>query len=273
MRSLDLVADRLERPCSSVSRSPALELGRSAVPGTRAGPSLKSAVRDESSSANASPSIASTSAVSSERWMQRLVSPIATVGAAASWPTSAVAVASSSASGTARWMSPQSAASAPESLRPSSSSSLARATPTRRGSSQVAPLSALKPRSRNGSQKRPYSVAIVKSAASASWKPSPAAQPRTAQTTGQLELGEQLDQAVRLQRRAALEAAGPRSRRVPAPGALVATQSAPEQKSVPVLPMHDRRAASRRWRPPRAPRRCAGPRRCRASSCAPAGPA
>ena len=43
---------------------------------------MKSAVRDDSSSANASFCIASTSPVSSERWMQCLVSPMATVAAA-----------------------------------------------------------------------------------------------------------------------------------------------------------------------------------------------
>ncbi len=59
------------------------------------------------------------------------------------------------------------------SARPSSSSSRARTSPTRRGSSHVAPLSGVKPRSPNGSQKRASSAATVKSAASAIWKPMP----------------------------------------------------------------------------------------------------
>jgi hypothetical protein len=118
-------------------------------------------------------------------------------------------------------------------------------------SSQVAPLSALKPRSMNGSQKHADSAAIVKSAASASWKPSPAAQPRTRRRPA-AGSREQLDQPMRLERRAALEAAGARSR----PAALDATQSAPEQKSRRCR-RGRRRAARRRWRRSRAPRRCA----------------
>ena len=79
---------------------------------------------------------------------------------------------------------PQAAASAPLTGRPRSSSSLARATPTSRGSSQVAPLSGVKPRLTKGSQNRLSSAATVKSEARAIWHPSPAAQPCTAHTTG-----------------------------------------------------------------------------------------
>ncbi len=61
---------------------------------------------------------------------------------------------------------------------------MARATPTSRGTSQVAPLSGVKPRFTKGSQKRLSSAATVKSEAKAIWQPSPAAQPCTAATTG-----------------------------------------------------------------------------------------
>ena len=53
-----------------------------------------------------------------------------------------------------------------------------------RGSNHAAPLSGVKPRAMNGSQNRASSAATQKSAASAMWKPSPAAQPRTTATMG-----------------------------------------------------------------------------------------
>ena len=60
---------------------------------------------------------------------------------------------------------PHSAARAPVSFSPSSKSSLARATPTRRGRSQVAAPSGVKPRATKGSQNVAVSAATVKSAA------------------------------------------------------------------------------------------------------------
>ena len=74
------------------------------------------------------------------------------------------------------------------------------------------------------------SAATVKSAARARWQPRPAAQPRTAQTTGSCDGGDELDQPVRGRAGCAGQIAGARAlgRRV-----LVATQSAPAQKSSP----------------------------------------
>ena len=118
---------------------------------------------------------------------------------------------SSSSVGTARWIMPHSAASAPDTSRPSSSSSRARTSPTRRGSSHVAPLSGVNPRSTNGSQNRRVGAATQKSAASASLNPMPAAQPCTSQTTGIWMLTMQRDEPVRLRRQPALDAADPRA--------------------------------------------------------------
>ena len=111
-------------------------------------------------------------------------------------------------------------------LAPSSSSSLARATPTRRGSSQVAPLSGLKPAlggtaPRSGRLGRDGEVGGERELAA---EPGGPAAHRAHHR--QLDLGDQLDQPVRLQRRAPLEAAGARPGS-PALGRLVATQSAP----------------------------------------------
>lgn len=103
------------------------------------------------------------------------------------------------------------------------------ATPTSLGTSQLAPLSGVKPRVTNGSQKRLSSAAMVKSAASASWQPRPAAQPRTAHTTGSWT-----SKSIAIRRCAC---SGVRRCRLPGRGfwtdALEATQSEPEQKSAP----------------------------------------
>ena len=163
----------------------------------------------------------------------------------------------------ARWIAPHVGGfGAATSSRPSSSSSRARTSPTRRGSSQVAPLSGVKPRSVNGSQNRASSAAIVKSAASASWNPMPAAHPRTSHTTGTCTSQQQRDRAG-----APASAAGAgccrRAACAPIAGrALRATMSAPPQKwspapsstitrtrsSVParVERVDERRASSRR---------------------------
>src|SRR6266540_6392851 len=147
-------------------------------------PALKSSLRDESSIANAS----------FARWRSRsrpapactshLVRPSATVGPAARRAASSRAAEATRSASTAEWISPQAAASSPDSSRPSISSSYARAMPTSRGSSHVPPLSGVKPRRANGSQNRASRAATQKSAATARWKPMPAAHPRTAQTTG-----------------------------------------------------------------------------------------
>ena len=104
--------------------------------------------------------------------------------------------------------SPRRRRRAPVTGRPSSSISLARATPTRRGSSQVAPLSGVKPRLVNGSQKR----AVVGGDGEVGGEGELAAEaggpaPHRAHHR-QLDLLEQRDEAVGLERRAALEAAG-----------------------------------------------------------------
>ena len=94
------------------------------------------------------------------------------------------AAAATSSGATAVWTSPHAAASVPDSSRPSSKISLARVTPTRRGISQVPPLSGVNPRAVNGSQKRASSAATQKSAATARCNPIPATRPRAAATTG-----------------------------------------------------------------------------------------
>ena len=89
------------------------------------------------------------------------VRPSATVGPCASASTSSSTAVVELGRGHRRGGSrPTRAASAPESLRPSSSSSRARTSPTRRGSNHVAPLSGVKPRSVNGSQNVASSAAI-----------------------------------------------------------------------------------------------------------------
>ena len=94
----------------------------------------------------------------------------------------------------------------------------------------MAPLSGVKPRWRNGSQNRADSAAIVKSAASASWNPMPAAQPRTAHTTGSwISVSRAMSRCAWTGVRRWIE---PVRGRVPSP-AFLATQSAPEQKSSP----------------------------------------
>ena len=132
----------------------------------------------------------------------------------------------------ARWMSPHSAASAPETSRPSSRSSLARAKPTRRGISHVAPLSGLNPRCEErlpepARGRRDGEVGGERELATETRRP---AAHRAHHR--QLDLDEQLDEAVGLQRRAPLEL--PARGRGP-PAVLLATQSAPAQKSAPLL--------------------------------------
>ena len=85
----------------------------------------------------------------------------------------------------------------PVTFSPSSSIRLARARPTSRGSSHVAPESGLKPRVTNGSQNTASSAATVKSAASARLQPRPTAQPRTVHTTGRWMVCDELDQPMR----------------------------------------------------------------------------
>ena len=93
----------------------------------------------------------------------------------------------------------------------------------------MAPLSGVKPRATNGSQKVASSAATVTSAATASWNPSPAAQPRTTQTTG--TCAEVISPISRW------AVCGTRRWMLPARGrsspALRATMSAPEQKWSP----------------------------------------
>ena len=101
--------------------------------------SLKSSERLEISIAQASSARWRSRSAVRPRCTSSLVSPIATVGAAASRVTSSSPAASSSPAGAARWTRPQPAASAPDTLVPSTSMSLARATPTSRGMSHERP--------------------------------------------------------------------------------------------------------------------------------------
>ena len=119
------------------------------------------------------------------------------------------------------------------------------------GSSHVAPLSGVKPRSTNGSQKRASSAATVKSAASASWNPMPAAQPRTVHTTGTCTSHEQRDQAVGLRRQPALDAAGTRLRRSPSAACVAGDDVGAGAEVVARAAEHDRPAPLRRC-PPRS---------------------
>ena len=75
-------------------------------------------------------------------------SPSATVGPVASRSTTSSTASSSSAVGTARWIAPHSAASAPATHARAAAARAPARSPTRRGSNQVAPLSGVKPRSR-----------------------------------------------------------------------------------------------------------------------------
>ena len=138
---------------------------------------------------------------------------------------------SSSAAGTARWIAPHAAASVPVSFRPSSNSSRARTSPTRRGNNHVAPLSGVNPRSANGSQNVASSAAIVKSAASASWKPMPGGPAAHRAHDRRLHAREQRDRAGAPGREPPLDAA--RARSQAARSALRATMSAPPQKCSP----------------------------------------
>ena len=89
-----------------------------------------------------------------------------------------------SASGTQRLIRPQSSAVAAGSFSPSSISSIARALPTKRGSSQVEPQSGTRPMRRKASRKYELSAATTRSQARASETPTPAATPFTAATRG-----------------------------------------------------------------------------------------
>ncbi len=165
--------------------SSARELGRALLaegaPGPRGSPRCATTARGPAPRSAAGPRARSPGPARSSH----LVSPRATVGPAASWSTSLGHGRSSSVGGDgAVHEAPLGGLGARRAGGPSSSSSRARATPTRRGSSQVAPLSGVKPRSVNGSQNVASVAATVKSAASASWKPMPAAQPCTRHTTG-----------------------------------------------------------------------------------------
>ena len=111
----------------------------------------------------------------------------------------------------------------------------------------MAPLSGVNPRSTNGAQKRASSAAMVKSAANARLRPIPAAQPRTAHTTGVCTVQSNGT------RRWAWE--GNRRWMLPTrgrlfsefgPSRLRATKSNPEQKCSPVLVRRIARTASSR---------------------------
>ena len=129
--------------------------------------------------------------------------------------------------------------------RPSRSISRARTSPTRRGSSQVAPLSGVKPRSANGSQKRASSAATVKSAASARWRPMPAAQPAHRADHRDLHVEQRAGSAGGPATAAGAGCCPTRGLRVAA-GALRATMSAPPQKCSPAPASRMTRTASSR---------------------------
>ena len=118
------------------------------------------------------------------RWTSSLARPTATVAAVASSSTRAPASDATASAGTARWTSPQSAARSPLISRPSSSISLARATPTSRGMSQDEPESGVNPIAVNGARNRASSATTAKSDASTRLSPSPITLPVAAVTIG-----------------------------------------------------------------------------------------
>ena len=71
----------------------------------------------------------------------------------------------------------------------------------------MAPLSGVKPRGQNGSQNRADSEAMVKSAASASWKPRPAGPTPDGTDDGDLDRRDDVHEPMGLERGAALEVA------------------------------------------------------------------
>ncbi len=180
------------------------------------------------------------------------MSPRATVAAPRSSSTSAATVASSSASGTARWIIPHAAgvgavdraAEQQQLLGPGHAdqagqqpggAAVGGEAPRREGLPERGCLGG------DGEVGRPAR------SGSRARRPSPA--PRTPPAAGPPCSSAISRWAWRAVRRWRLPGAGLRR-----PPALLATQSAPEQKSSPALREQRRPGACRRWRPPRAPR-------------------
>ncbi len=109
---------------------------------------------------------------------------MACVGSAARVAATVAASAASSGSGTTRQTRPQASACAADTGSPSIAMPRARASPTRRGSTQVPPASGIRPILTKAWMKRAPCPASTMSQASARLAPAPAATPCTAQTTG-----------------------------------------------------------------------------------------